>query len=101
MRIIRKREVAAFIKRFEEFGRHDGCKYYLVIETVAPKGTLTIMKYDLAKCDPTLKGESFTYHRTNESFSDIKEIPIDIDTLKDMIWQNRKAINQALKVTVG
>lgn len=102
MKITRKREVANFVKNFEVFAKYDGQKYYLVINTVEPKGTITIMKYeDSYNSDSTLNGESFTYHRTNELYSDIKEIPIDIDTLKDLIWINRKAINQSLKAIVS
>ncbi len=90
MKLVRKREIATFVKNFEVFAQFDGEKYYLVIETVEPKGTITIMKYE----------DWFTYHRVNDLFSDIKETSVDIDTLKNLIWQYRKAINEYLKVTV-
>jgi hypothetical protein len=102
MKIVRKREIVSFIKNFEVIAKYDGEKYYITFGQISPKGTVTIMKYvdTELKSDSTLIGESYTYHRTNESFSDIKEIPVDIDTLKELIWQHRKAINQSMKVTV-
>lgn len=86
-----KREVSNFIKNFEVFSRFDGEKYYFVFETKAPKGTVTLMKYDEG---------NFTLHRKNEVFWDIGEVEINGEKLKEFIWENRKSINANLKITV-
>jgi hypothetical protein len=85
--IKRKKDTWRFIKDFEVFAHWDESKHYLVFEKDG--GTVTLMKY--------VDG-SITYHRKNLKLWDLKEIVIC--DVYEYIWVNRKAINQALKVTV-
>lgn len=83
-----KREISGFLRNFEIYANWDGEKYYLTIDTVKPKGTLTIMKYG---------HDIFTFHRKNELYWDIKEIEIEKDMLKDILWGFRKVINECIR----
>lgn len=89
--IRRKKEIPEFINGFETYANWDGKKYYLTLDTINPKGTLTLMKYP--------NGE-FTYHRKNENYWDIKEIKMDNDILMEIIWVFRKSINNLIKIKV-
>lgn len=86
-----KWEIPAFLTTFETFARCDGEKYYLTLETIKPKGTLTIMKS---------KDGIFFYHRKNELYWDLKEIKVDSGILTDIIWEFRSAINKSIKEMV-
>jgi hypothetical protein len=80
--------VSVFLTNFEIFAKWNGEKYYLTLETENPKGTLTILKS---------KDGRFFYHRKNERYWDIKEIPIETGILMDVIWAYRAAINESIK----
>lgn len=85
--IMRMSEISGFLNHFERFANKDGVKCFLSLNTVSPKGILTIMKYP---------DGHFTYHRKNEHYWDIKEIEIEMDILSDIIWGFRKAINEII-----
>lgn len=85
--ILRISEITEFLHDFERYAHQDGIKYFLTLNTVNPKGTLTIMKYPEG---------NFTYHRKNENYWDIKEVDIDLDMLSDIIWGFRKTINEMI-----
>lgn len=85
--ITRMSEIIGFLNHFERYAYLDGTKYFLTLNTISPNGTLTIMKYP----DGT-----FTYHRKNEHYWDIREINIDLDMLTDIIWGFRKTINETI-----
>ncbi|OLS40684.1 hypothetical protein [Bacillus sp. MRMR6] len=86
--IRRKIEVAEFLNEFENYANWDGMKYYLTLNTVKPKGNLTIMKYD---------NGTFTYHRKNELYWDIRENKIECEILTDILWSFRKTINEYIR----
>jgi hypothetical protein len=86
-----KCEVHEFLENFESFARCNGDKYYLLIETINPKGTLRILKS---------QDGSFFYHRKNELYWDLKEISVESDMLTDIVWTFRQAINKSLKEEV-
>ena len=83
-------EITGFLNHFEKYAHKDEAKYYLSLNTVRPNGTLTIMKYP---------DGSFTYHRKNEHYWDIKEIEVELDNLSDIIWGFRKTINEIILET--
>lgn len=85
--IKRKKDTWRFITDFEAFAKWDGTKFYFAFEKDG--GTVTLMKYE---------DDTITYHRMNSVLCDIKEIVIC--DVYEYIWSNRKAINQALKVTI-
>ncbi|PFP22926.1 hypothetical protein COJ96_24815 [Bacillus sp. AFS073361] len=85
--ILRNSEITEFLQDFERYAHQDGIKYFLTLNTVNPKGTLTIMKYPEG---------NFTYHRKNENYWDIKEVDIDLEMLSDIIWGFRKTINDMI-----
>jgi hypothetical protein len=89
--IRRKSDVHLFIENFEEYSNKDGDKYYLTFNTENPIGTVTIMKY---------QDGTFTYHRKNEVFWDVREIGVEGQNLTKVIWDNRKFVNKCLKVLV-
>jgi hypothetical protein len=84
MIIKKKLDICLFLVHFTDFSEWNGEKHYMIIEDYKYQGTITLMKY---------WPESFTYHRTNKYFCDIKEIPLD----NSFIWNNRKVINKQIK----
>jgi hypothetical protein len=84
MIIKKKLDVCLFLVHFTDFSHWDGEKHYMVIKDHERQGTITLMKY---------WPESFTYHRSNKLFCDIKELPLDTS----FIWNNRKGINKQIK----
>lgn len=67
-----------FLYVFERYAKWDGSKHYIKLPGI------TLMKYP---------DNSYTFHRKNESFEDIKEWPLDHIT----IYKNRSIINAYIK----
>jgi hypothetical protein len=86
-----KNEIKEFLTTFESYALCNGKRYYLLIETKKPKGTLTIIKSP---------DGSFYYHRKNELYWDLKETKVESGILTDIIWTFRKAINKSIKEKV-
>lgn len=83
--IIRKKvDASLFLVYFSDIAEWDGQKHYLVIHDHINDGTITLIYYF---------PDHFTYHRTNDYFTDWRELSLD----KEIIWQYRKEINKVLK----
>lgn len=84
--MIRKKKAAiSFIEEFESFATWDGTKHFFIFEKDG--GMVTLMKYP---------DETITYHWMTLSLCDLREIIIC--DVYEYIWENRKVINQSLKV---
>lgn len=88
MIIKRKADIDSFLEEFSTFSEWDGVKNYLSVPYKKMNGMITLLQYE----DGT-----FTIYRKNECFWDIREVPLNFEEVKDLIWKNRRIFNEYLK----
>lgn len=95
MKIRKKADAARVADRFHELFKFDtpGQKNYLFVEEKETGLTLTIMKYPSGNFTINRRDDKLTTRDNHDG-----ESHIEYNDVVDMIWVNRKNINEVLKL---
>jgi hypothetical protein len=89
-----KKDIEKFLNNLQETFEFDqeGEKYFFYFEDKERGGKLTIMNYSEDK---------WTYHGVGEDYCDNEETLAEKKEIIDILWKNRKAVNEKLKNLVS